>query len=96
MEIKENLWKSGWTVPREAVQDIRNIILKIGLLPFKDTKGKVLMVEMLTVCCLERKHTPPFVGLEMSMGLRQRILGRNQQWMIKQIQSTVIMLEVIR
>lgn len=74
----------------------QNIILKIGLLPFKDTKGKVLMVEMLTVCCLERKHTPPFVGLEMSMGLRQRILGRNQQWMIKQIQSTVIMLEVIR
>lgn len=29
-------------------------------------------------------------------GLAARILGRNQQWMIKQIQSTVIMLEVIR
>ena len=98
-DVKENNYRARLLnqVPRNSY-DFSNLALdeETGYLSYKDTKGKVLMVEMLTVCCLERKHTPPFVGLEMSMGLRQRILGRNQQWMIKQIQSTVIMLEVIR
>ena len=41
MEIMVNSWKYGWMEQKVVDLDIRNILLKSGLIQFRNTKAKV-------------------------------------------------------